>query len=116
MNVLNIKSGSPLDQQPNDVRMASQRRLVERRRVRVASNRVVAVGVFAGIEEQPDDFRTPELGCKRERAMPIASISGWKRLTRFVDATNRRSHDQVDFCATTNQRVDGFEFTMSKRG
>ena len=113
--VLNIESGSALDQQPNDSHVTSQRGLVQRCRVRVASHGVVPAWVLAGVEKQTDDLGMPMLCRQRERAMSMPPVGAWKHLARIFNATGRSGGGQVDLRSAADQRVHGVEFAMSKR-
>ena len=54
------------------VKMASQRGLVQRSRLRMSADRVVTVGIFAGIEQHAHDLHAAEL--RRQRDCPVAIL------------------------------------------
>lgn len=49
--VADVETRAAFDQCPNHVEVSAEGRLVERRRVRVGSGRVISVRIFTGIEQ-----------------------------------------------------------------
>src|SRR5262245_58512067 len=64
-----VQSGSTLDKKADRLKVASERRLMQRRRMRMRSHRVVPAGIFACIQKQPDNVRVTELSRQRQGAM-----------------------------------------------
>ena len=58
----------------------------------VEPDRVVAVWIFARIEQQPDDLKMAKLRCQRERTMPIL-MAGTRKQSKGVFGTSQRSRD-----------------------
>ena len=65
-----VQARAALDQQMDYVRAAGIRSLVQRSRVCVESLRIVAVRVFARIEQQSHDICSPVLSREGEGDMP----------------------------------------------
>src|SRR5688572_8436720 len=55
--VPDVESRAPLHEETHDVGLIRRDGLMERRRMIVVPLRVESIGVFTGIEEQPDDLR-----------------------------------------------------------
>src|ERR1700712_3576948 len=70
-DVFEVEAGAVLDEETDDGFVACSGGVMEEGAVGVAAGGVVAVGVFAGFEEGPDDFRVAELGgdCEGEVAV-----------------------------------------------
>src|SRR6266571_7338492 len=82
--------------------------------MRVTSCGIVSVRVLADVEEQRHDLGMPMLRCQCESSMPLLGIRDGKVPLRSFDAASRGGCDQVYSRATTNQRVNCFEFTVTE--
>src|ERR1700686_1625843 len=63
-NVLQVQSCTAFDEEPDDFLMAADGSLVQRCGVGMASNRIVAVGIFARVEQQSSDFDMTTVRCQ----------------------------------------------------
>jgi hypothetical protein len=61
MDISDVRPSSGLQECPNHVNVTGQGGLVQRGRMRVKSNRVIAVRIFPRLQEHPDDVRVPVL-------------------------------------------------------
>jgi hypothetical protein len=69
--ILHIRSGAAFHQQADDLIVTPCGSLMQRRRMGVEANRVVAIGVTACIQQQLDDLRVAMLGCQGQGAMAL---------------------------------------------
>lgn len=58
--------------------------------MRVESNRVVPVWIFARVEQHPDNFGVTKLRCQGKRAMAIVGVGARKQPASVVNASQRR--------------------------
>ena len=79
-----IEPGAALDQEPHHRLVAAQDGLVQRCGMRVVAFGVVAVGIRAGIEQQPNNRRMSVLRSKRERAVARRGVRGGKQAGGIV--------------------------------
>jgi hypothetical protein len=96
-NVSNVESRSALHQQANDVVMAAQRGLMQRRRMRVNSVGVVTVRVFTGVQKQGNNLGVPVLCGKCQCPMTTGCVRVREGLARIVEATSGSGCGQVQF-------------------
>jgi hypothetical protein len=115
MDVADIRSGTALNKQANDPFVTSQRGLMQRRRMRMRSLRIVPVRILAGVEQQAHDFRMSVLRRPSHGEMPFLWSGARERSARFVNATSRSSRGKVHSRASTDQSVNGLKLTVPKR-
>ncbi len=77
--VFEIETSGLGDEQEDDFGMTIQRGLVQGRGMGVEAGRVVAVWIFAGIEEEFYDFRVTVLGGESECGLAIKRGGEWKK-------------------------------------
>ena len=71
-HVLHIQSCTTCHEEPDYFFMASAGRLVQWSRVRMSADRVVAVGIFARVQQRADDFSMSKLRGQSKRQMAVA--------------------------------------------
>src|SRR5689334_7184098 len=84
--VLDVEAGAALDEQAHGVEVAVADGLVQGRGVRVEAFGVEAVGIFARVKEQADDFGVAVLGGEGERTMPGESVGSGQKSLRVGEA------------------------------
>jgi hypothetical protein len=72
--VFDIETSVSFEKQPHHVRMTVNDGLVQRRGVAVKARRVEAVRIFAGIEQETDNFHMTVLGGQCKGAMAIFGV------------------------------------------
>jgi len=60
-NIFQIQSCTALDKQPNHLQGSARSRLMQRCRVRMPADRVVPVGISAGIQQHANDLNVAKL-------------------------------------------------------
>jgi len=91
------------DQQPDHFGMAARSRLVKRGRVRMASDRIVSIGIFARFQQPSNDLDMTEVRRQRECQMALLTAGTGKQPAGILDAPQGRCHRQVDSSAATDQ-------------
>ena len=104
-NILQIQPGATLDEKLDDLVMAGQCRLMQGCRVRMESDRVVPVWIFAGIEQQANDLNMTKLTRQGECAMTVFAAGGGKQPTEILNASQRCSNRQIDLSAAPDEGV-----------
>ena len=94
--VFDIELCPALHQHPHHRTVAGMRRLMQRRAMRMRPFRVVAVGIFAGIEQERDDVRMPELSRQNQRAVPRGPVRRREQTRRFCRPSQSRRGGQID--------------------
>ena len=61
-DVLYIGAGAVLKEQADNFDVAARSGLMEWGGMRMATDRIIAIGVFAGVEQQTDNFKMTEVG------------------------------------------------------
>ena len=86
--VLDVETRATVDQQADDGFMASQGGVVERSGMGMQTLRVIAAGIYAGIEEETHDIGVAELSGEGEGAMPAFSVGRWEEF-RCIGKTSQ---------------------------
>jgi hypothetical protein len=111
-NILQIQLGATLDQKPDDHDMASQGGLMQGCGVRMESDWVVPVWIFARIEQSPDDLNMTKLRRHGERAMTVFAAGGRKQPTEIRDASKSCSDRQIDLSTALDEGVRCLKLAM----
>ena len=73
---------------------------------------IVAVRIFAGIEEHAYDFRMTMLCGEGDGDMPLFGVSGGKQTTGFIDESQTCGRGEaVGRCATPGQLLGGIQIS-----
>ena len=78
-------------------------------------DRVIAVWIFAGIEQQLHDFNVAELRCQSERTMAILIVGMGKQSTEVFDASESCRDGKSHGSAALDERMHGLKFAVSYR-
>jgi hypothetical protein len=100
-NVFLIEPDASFDEEVDEFFVTGSCGLVQWCRVRVAADRVVAVGIFARVKKQADDFDVAILGCQGESQ--VASVAGGRReqAAKIVEAVESGGDGKIDACAAS---------------
>jgi hypothetical protein len=101
-----------LDEEPDYFIMAASGSLVQRRRVRMASHRVVSIWIFARVKQQSDDLDMTRIRRQSKCQMAVLTAGDCKQPMGILDASDGRRHRQIDSSATLEQGVHCLEFTV----
>src|SRR5216684_4303630 len=111
-NVLQVQSCTAFDEEPDYFIMATLSRLVQRRCVGVAPNRVVSVWIFARVKQQSNDLDMTKIRCQSECQMAVLTASARKQPTGIFNASQGCCHRQVDSSAAPDQGVHCLELAV----
>ncbi len=114
-DILNIEARATLDKKVGEFEIAFERGLVERRAMRVATDRVVADGIFTGIEQGADDFNVTVLRRSGKRQVTLRAVCGWQQLMEHADPVEGSGDGEGDRCATPDERVDRLKLKKNGR-
>ena len=70
----------------------------------MSADGVVAVGVFAGVEQQARDLRVSVVASEREGKMAILSGRSGQEALRFGQASERGGDRKIEACSASEQR------------
>ena len=85
-DVPHVQSCAALNKEAHHLVVAGAGSLVQGRGMGMAADWVVAIGIFAGVEEQVDDRDVTEVGCQRERQMAVMAVGGRKQAAGIFKA------------------------------
>src|SRR5437899_1909582 len=111
-DILQIQSCPAFDEEPNQFVIAGPSGLMQRSRMGMAPDWVVAVWIFARVKQQPNDFDTAKLRRQREGQVAVATVGDWEQSAEILDASQSRRYRQIDPGTAPNQRVHCFQLAM----
>ena len=114
-DILYIQSCAALDEKSDHFLVACAGSLVQRRRMRMAADWIVAIWIFARVQQQPNDLNMAKLRRQGERQMAVVSAGVWKEPTEVVDAPQRGCDGKVDPGAAPEQSVYCFQLAVQRR-
>lgn len=77
--VQRLRARSAFHQKTNYSIMAGEGGLVQRGGVSVCAGRIVPIGIFTRIEQEPHGVDTAELGGERESAVASGRVGSWQK-------------------------------------
>ena len=69
----------------------------------MASNRVVTVWIFAGVQQQSNNLNVPKTRRQSERQVAVLTAGARKQPANFLAAPQRRCHGQIYSSAPSYQ-------------
>lgn len=111
-NILQIQSCPAFDEETDYFLVPSPGSLVERGGMGVASHRVVSVRIFAGVEQQSNDFDVTKIRCQCKCQMAVLRVGACKQPAGIFDAPHGRCRREIDSSAAPDQSVHRFELAM----
>lgn len=79
------------------------------------ANRVVAIRVFPGIEQQAHKLYVPKLSRECQRTMALLSTCGGHGSSCLVQLSHCRCRRKAEHCAVTKQRFCRGKFAVRER-
>lgn len=99
VNISNIEPCAPLDQQPNYRLLSSRNGLVQRRRVRMSTDRRIPVRIHARIKKQANDVHPAVLRRQGKSSLPRLGVRISKQRDGLVVTPGSRGDDEIDLRA-----------------
>ena len=115
-SISDIERCATLHQQSDHRRVAPLDRLVQWRRVSMVAFEVVAVGVLAGVKQQPNNLRMPVLRGQRECAVARFGVRGPEQTSGVIHETQSGSGGQINVSPAFRQSLGGVAHPEGKRG
>jgi len=112
--VLRIHPGTALNQKPNHLLMPSQSRLVQRRRMSMPSQRIVAIRIFSQIQQRTHNLRMTKLRSHRKRQPPIIRRRCLEQKTKRINPIKRSRYHHIHPCPMVDQRQHRIVFIKDR--
>jgi len=110
--ILQVQSCAAFHKQPDHFVVPSTSSLVQRRRVRMASDRVVTVWIFAGVQQQSNNLNVPKTRRQSERQVSVLSAGACKQPAGVLAAPQRCCRWQIHSSAANQQGLHRLKLAM----
>jgi hypothetical protein len=114
-HVFLVQLCAAFDEEANKLRIAEPGGVVQWGAVRVSADGVIAIWIFARVEQQAGTFDAPILDRQGEREMALAAVGGWQQAANLLKAAKGDRDGKRDAAAALNQGGDRFKPAMKSR-
>src|ERR1700730_749664 len=114
-NIPQIESRTAFDEKSDEFTMAGPSGLMQGRRMGMAPDRVVSIGIFARVKQQSNDLDMTKLRGQRERQVAILTVGSRKQPAGLLDASQSRRNRQINPTAAPDQSVQRFQLAVQGR-
>lgn len=98
-DILHVQSSAALDEKSDHFLVAGGGSLVQRRRMRMATERIVTVWIFTRIQQEANNLNMAKLRRQCERQMAVVFASAGKQPAEVVDVPRSGRDRQIDASA-----------------